>query len=334
MIPTLGPFHILHPGYNAVTLLELVKAHQPSQILLASYSPDELTRGQWRDNNELSFFHVLPWAQSTGVPVAALDELSHLKSEADKFREVLGQYPKGQQALAQAADYEAILGAILTTPETPEDFASEATLEALNTYLNGYINLFGEGPATGFRKQRLEGVASRVEARPELSRRSQASRAESLVILVDLLDYRLLLELLPPATRYLPPAHSFSEAERQRSLLDRAWRLEESDDWGALLHQLQEVEGPEAMYCAAQIYLAAGQAEDAFNLLEQLVHTDFQYPEYLPGYALARYGQLADVMGQRDKALRAYAAVLALSWVPQEAKEIALAGHKTPFRLG
>ncbi|MER3483896.1 MAG: hypothetical protein C4332_12815, partial [Meiothermus sp.] len=95
-----------------------------------------------------------------------------------------------------------------------------------------------------------------------------------------------------------------------------------------------EVEGPEAQYCAAQIYLAAGQPQDALELLESLTHSDFSFPEYLPGYTLARYGQLADIMNQRDKALRAYQAVLALSWAPQEAREIALAGQRTPFRLG
>lgn len=324
LLPTLGPFHILHPRYNAVTVLELLKAHSPSEILLASYGPAELHSGQWRDHNELSFFHVLPWAQRAGLSVEALDTLSHLRDEAQAFRQVLGQYPQGQQALARAADLEAHLSQILTSPKTPHDFAIQATLQALQEYTLGYARLFGEGPATGFRRERMEQIAEGLKLKAE----GQGQVA----VLVDLLDYPFLKALLPSTE--LPQASTSSEAERQRSVLDRAWRLEESDDWALLLGQLQEVEGPEAMYCAAQIYLAAGQPEDAFALLEQLVHTDFQYPEYLPGYALARYGQLADALGQRDKALRAYAAVLALSWVPQEAKEIALAGHRTPFRLG
>lgn len=321
LLPTLGPFHILHPRYNAVTVLELLKAYQPSQILLASYGPAELESGRWRDHNELSFFHVLPWAQSS-VGVEALDTLTHLRDEAEAFRQVLGQYPKGQEALARASDLEASLSQVLSTPKTPADFASETTLQALRAYTEGYARLFGEGPATGFRLKRMQEVAGsgKLEARGQVA------------VLVDLLDYPFLQALLPEAQ--LPQANSSSEAERERSVLDRAWRLEESDDWALLLNQLQEVEGPEAMYCAAQIYLAAGQPEDALALLEQLVHTDFQYPEYLPGYALARYGQLADALGQRDKALRAYAAVLALAWVPQEAREIALAGHRTPFKLG
>jgi len=324
LLPTLGPFHILHPRYNAVSVLELVRQHRPERILLASYSPEDLHLGTWRDGNELSFFHVLPWAQRTGVAVEALDESAPLKAEVERFREALAQFPKGKAVLEAAQPLETRLQTLLTTPKTPRDFFAEETLVALRGYLGGYAQHFGEGPATGFRRERMERVASNV--------RRQTSNAENLVVLVDLLDYAVLQELLPNPHPPIPDTPN--EAERQRSVLDRAWRLEESDDWGALLAQLGEVEGPEAQYCAAQIYLAAGQPQDALELLESLTHSDFSFPEYLPGYTLARYGQLADIMDQRDKALRAYQAVLALSWAPQEAREIALAGQRTPFRLG
>ncbi|MCS7067527.1 MAG: hypothetical protein N2Z75_03210 [Meiothermus sp.] len=323
VIPTLGPFHILHPRYNGVTIAELVKAHQPEKIVLASYSPEELAAQSWRDQNEVSFFHVLPWAERAGVAVQALDDQAHLKAEADLFREALGQYPRGQQWLGKVEGLEESLKRLLSTPRTPEDFAQEALLELLRAYHQGYVQAFGEGPATGFRRQRMAQVAERLHG-----------SWGRVAVLVDVLEYPLLLEHLPAGLYQLPGAHTPTELERQRSVLDRAWQLNETDDWAVLLEQLQEVDGPEALYCAAQIYLAAGQAEDAFALLEQLVHSDFQHPAYLPGYTLARYGQLADVMGQRDQALRAYQAVLGLSWVPVEAREIALAGHKTPFRLG
>lgn len=323
VIPTLGPFHILHPRYNGVTVAELAKAHQPEKIFLASYGPEELVAKSWRDQNDISLFHVLPWAESANVAVEALDTQIHHKAEAEQFRQALGQYPKGQQALGQVQALEESLKRFLSSPRTPEDFAQESVLQVLRAYHQGYVQAFGEGPATGFRHMRMQRVAERLSF-------SQGQR----VVLVDLLEYPVLLECLPPGLGQLPGAHTPSEPERQRSVLDRAWQLGESDDWAILLQQLQEVEGPEAMYCAAQIYLAAGQAEDAFELLEQLVHSDFQHPEYLPGYTLARYGQLADLMGQRDKALRAYKAVLGLSWVPQEAKEIALAGQQTPFQPG
>lgn len=321
-IPTLGPFHILHPRYNAVSVLEWVKHHQPSQIVIASYSPEELRAKTWRDANEVSFFHVLPWAQRAKVAVASLDPQAELRHQADVFRGALSQYPKGQTLLQQAAELEAGLQSFLIAPKTPADFFDAHVLKPVQDYLEGYAALFGEGPATGFRQQRMERVVEALQ--------QERNQAKTLV-LVDILDYPVLLSLLPA---HSPALYSPTEAERQRSILDRAWRLEETDDWAALIGQLQEVDGPEAMYCAAQIYLAAGQPEDAFDLLEQLVHTDFQEPEYLPGYTLARYGQLADAVGNRDKALKAYQAALALSWIPQEAKEIALAGQKTPFKLG
>ena len=44
-------------------------------------------------------------------------------------------------------------------------------------------------------------------------------------------------------------------------------------------------------------------------------------------------GQLLDLAGERERALRAYRGVLALSWAPEEARAVALAGLKTPFRL-
>lgn len=322
VIPTLGPFHILHPRYNGVTVVELMRAHQPMKIFLASYSPEELAAQSWRDQNEVSFFHVLPWAERAQVVVEALDDQAHLKVEAELFREALRQYPKGQQILSQVEALEENLRWVLSTPRTPEDFAQEPVLQALRGYHQGHVQAFGEGPATGFRRQRMKEVAERL--------RGFGGRA---AVLVDVLEYPLLLEYLPQEQRQLPGAHTPTEPERQRSVLDRAWQLSDADDWAVLLQQLRDVEGPEALYCAAQIYLAAGQLEDALGLLEELVQTDFQYPAYLPGYALARYGQLADAMGQRDKALRAYRAVLGLSWVPGEAREIALAGQKTPFRL-
>lgn len=323
VIPTLGPFHILHPRYNGVTVTELAKAHQPEKIFLASYGPEELAAKSWRDQNDIPLFHVLPWAESANVSVEALDAEAHLKIEAEQFRQALGQYPKGQQALGQVQALEESLKWLLGNPRTPEDFAQESVVQVLRAYHQGYVQAFGEGPATGFRRMRMQRVAERLSL-------SQGQR----VVLVEVLEYPLLLEHLPPGQYELPEAHAPTELERQRSVLDRAWQLSESDDWAILLQQLQEVEGPEALYCAAQIYLAAGQAKDAFELLEELVHSDFQHPEYLPGYTLARYGQLADLMGQREKALRAYKAVRGLSWVPQEAKEIALAGQQTPFQPG
>jgi tetratricopeptide (TPR) repeat protein len=330
-LPTLGPLHLLHPRYNAQTVLEQVKAVQPEGIFLASYGLPELQAGTWRDGGELSLFHVLPWAEANQIPVVALDEDFRLKAEAEQFRALLGQIPKGKQLLEQLGEYEAKLQALLTQPLTPAELSNPEFVLGLHNYLDGVVELFGEGPATGFRQQRMKGVAGKLKEEKGLVGTTGWSSSGN-VVLVDVLDYPILKNLLP-VPRPLFPIPS-SEPERHRAILDRAWRLEPGDDWAALLNQLQEIDGPEAMYLAAQIYLAAGQTEDAFSLLEQLIHTDFQQPEYLPGYVLARYGQLADALGQRDKALRAYRAVLALSWTPAEAIEVAQAGQRGPLNVG
>ncbi|GEM85445.1 hypothetical protein [Meiothermus granaticius] len=322
LLPTLGPFHLLHPRYNAVSVLEYVRQQAPQQVWLASYGPEELAAGTWRDEGELPLFHLLPWAQAARVPVEALDSRAYLKAEADRFRQALSQFPKGQEILASAAGLEERLQSLLTTPQSPQTLWSPAILAELQAYLTDYRERFGEGPATGFRQERMQALASQLRDRQP---------TEPVVILADLLDYALLRGLLPEAQTPEPQAPS--PAERQRSVLDRAWRLEASDDWGALLAQLAEVGSPEAQYCAAQIYLAAGQPGDALELLEELIHSEFSFPEYLPGYVLARYGQLADLSNQRDKALRAYQAVLALAWAPREAQEIALAGQRAPFKV-
>jgi hypothetical protein len=65
--------------------------------------------------------------------------------------------------------------------------------------------------------------------------------------------------------------------------------------------------------------------------LERALRTDFQEPYYLPGFLLARLGQLYDLAGQRDAALRSYRGVLALSYAPLEAAEAATSGLVEPF---
>ncbi len=329
LIPTLGPLHILHPRYNAVTVLELAKAFRPQALLLASYGAEDLEASTWRNHNELSLFQLLPWAEQSGVAVTALDNLSGQRRQAEEFREALSLYPRGKEILAGIAVLDQNLRTLLTSPITPESWSNTGFLQGLKDYLEGYKKTFGEGPATGFRQERMESVARRIR---ETHTSAHPEKAQSnIAVLVDALDYPYLLGLLPESQA--PAARQPSEEERQRAILDRAWRLQEEDDWAALLSQLQEVPGPEASYLASQVYLAAGQVEDAFNLMEALVHSNFQQPAYLPGYVLSRYGQLADMQGKRDTALKAYQATLALSWAPPEAREAALAGTRSPFGL-
>lgn len=317
LLPSLGPFHILHPRYNAATVLALLDEARPPVLYLASLSEEALREGVWREEDPL-LFHLLPWAEARGVPVVALDAEAHLKGEAEAFREALAQHPLGAPYLErmQALDQE-LLG-LLRTPLTPEVLGGEAFLTRLQALYRAFAAAFGEGPATGFRQRRMAQVA-------------EALRGKEGAVVADLLDYALLAEAFPQA---LPQAHTPTEGERERALLDRAWQLREEDDWAGLLEGLFAIGSPEALYLAAQVYLAAGEWREALALMEEVLRMDFHHPGYLPGYVLARFGQLLDLAGERERALRAYRGALALSWIPEEARAIALAGLRTPFRLG
>ncbi len=311
---------MLHPRYNAATVLAILEEASPQALYLASHGEESLSPGPaWEEDPLL--FHLLPWARRRGLELLPLDGEAHLKAEALAFREALGQFPGGQPYLERMAKLEGELLRLLQEPLTPETLASSSFLEALRAIEEGFVQAFGEGPATGFRAHRMAKVA-------------EALRGKEGGVVVDLLDYPVLLEHLPEAQTlaHLPP-RTPKEAERARALLDRAWQLKEEDDWAKLLEALAEVKTPEALYLAAQIYLAAGAWPEAKELMEELVQMDLDEPAYLPGYALARLGQLRDLAGERERALGAYRGVLALGYAPKEAREIALAGLRSSFRL-
>ena len=297
------------------------RAWQPQEILLASYSAEQLAASVWREANDLPLFHLLPWAEERGLAVRALDEQAALKGEAQVFRRALEQFPQGKPILQQIAQIDAQFQETLLRPLWPAQLTHPERLAEVDRYLNGLTQLLGQGPATGFHQQRLDAVIA------QLAQTDQ----RRLLVLADWMDYPYLLRGLPQAER--PADHTPAVAEEQRAILDRAWRLEATDDLTALLEQLRQVPGPEAQFLASQIYLSVGQTGDALTLLDDLVHQNFQFPAYLPGYVLARYGQLNDIEGRRTQALRAYQAVLALDWAPAEAREMARTGQHTAFRL-
>jgi len=321
VLPGFGPLHLTQPRYNAVSLVRQIELRKPRRVYLASYSPQGLQSKTWRDQHDLAMFFLVPWAEERGVPIVALGERAEsLQAEAERFLEYLGSMPRGEEAKQRFAQADREIVDFLTVPRLPEDLAAEDFLEGLRARLATVRDLAGEGPATGFREQRMADVAARL---------AEMEDSEA-VVLVDVLDYPVLLSYLDGVEG--PAPLEPNEAERARAVMDRAWRLEEDDAWGNLLGQLMELEQAEARFLAAQVYLAAGQAQDALRLMEEVSRGDFSTPEYLPGYLLARLGQLYDLGGQRERAVRAYRGVLALSWVPDEAREVAMAGIRAPFR--
>ena len=319
VLPLLGPLHMLHPRYNARTIVESILKAGVDVVYLASYSKQGLEKKVWRDRNELLLFELAPFVEDGRIRLAAVGENAEsLQHEAELFSEYLSSMPRGEAAKERLIGIERELSEFLKVPRLPSEFAGEDFIGGLERILQKQAEFAGEGPATGFRQQRMVQVAEAL------------SGIENAVVLVDVLDYPALMRRLPDA--HGPWDQEPTKAEMERALLDRAWRLENEEEWGNLLAQLAEIDSAEAGYLASQIYLAAGQSEDALRILEDVSRGDFSRPEYLPGYVLARLGQLYDLVGQRDKALRAYAAVRALSWAPAEVKEIAQAGLRAPFK--
>lgn len=112
LLPSLGPLHILHPRYNAATVLAILEAANPPVVYLASHSEASLAEGTWREEDPL-LFHLLPWAEARGVPVVPVDREAHLKGEAEAFREALAQYPAARPHLERLAAFDRDLSALL-----------------------------------------------------------------------------------------------------------------------------------------------------------------------------------------------------------------------------
>src|SRR5690606_37714388 len=129
-----------------------------------------------------------------------------------------------------------------------------------------------------------------------------------------------------------PPRPDAGEEGRRRALLDVAMRGE-VDDVAALLSSLASLEDAEARYHEANLLLANAHPAEALERLETLLRMDFQEPYFLPGFALARLGQLYDLADRRREALRSYRGVLALSYAPAEALAAARSGLEEQFAL-
>jgi tetratricopeptide (TPR) repeat protein len=240
-------------------------------------------------------------------------------AEAD-FRRYLAQYPGGQTRLREVDAALDDVRAILSTALTLARITGEL-LPRLAAYHHLRERLFQDGPGTGWLRARVAAMAQRLLTLP-YQRVTVLACLDHLPFLSEALAGR--------AELAAPPAITVSEAARERSLLDFAF-LGEVADPVSLLAQLREVGSSEARYHQANLLLAHGHAAEALELLEAASRGDFSRPYFLPGYLLARLGQLYDLTGQRDKAIRAYRAVRALAWAPAEALVAAQEGLQLPF---
>jgi hypothetical protein len=315
--------------YNAQTVLEIMRFLGRPRAILTGSSAAEWSDGSWRDL-ENPLYHALYDDEVELTPVA--EDWSWAILERDQMLEFLNQYPQGKARLRELGPREMALREALSRPMDAPMVYSPELLEVVRAYHGAAEQLLEDGPGTAHRKLRLERLFGRLEN----------AVWDDAVVITPLDDLPALLEFpgaqLPNLEHFKP-----GEASRFRAVVDRAYRLEETDDLDALVHQLLELDGPpdsalgrialEARFAASGVYLAVSDLESARDLLEAVSMGQFDAPAYLPGFVLARLGQVRDLMGERERAVRAYRAALGLSWLPQEARAVAQTGLETPFSM-
>lgn len=320
LLPLLGAWHLRYPSYNAESVLELVRAAEPEVLVLGPLPSGATAAPDWQDTPEVVLpLSVVPWARRRGVRLEpGMAASPDPGAEAD-FRRYTALYPQTRDRLVALDALLRPLDALLPQPLTLRRVWAEV-VPPLAAYQREREAAFGDGPGTDWWRERTEELAARVRALSE-TRVTVLASAEQLPFLQSALEGEVVLT---------PQDAPASERVRERALLDVAFRGDAADP-GRLIAQLRELAGAEARFHEANLLLMHGHLAEALALLEAAANGDFSAPYYLPGYLLARLGQVRDLAGDRSGAVRAYRGVLAFDWVPQEAREAAQAGLVGPF---
>jgi hypothetical protein len=322
LAPLIGPFHLRSPSYNGVSVRDLLAAWRPDLLVTTALSEGELEDPAWQDTPEIALpLAVAPWARRHGIELRVVGEPSPEPNAEEDFRRYLEPFPEMRQRLARLDELKARVGSLLEEPLTAERI-EESLLPALRAFQEAREAEFGDGPASEWLRRRMELVAGRI-LELDAKRVAVLAPADHLPFLADALRAGGAEPSPLPAVARTPEA-------LERSLLDYAFRVDTNDP-ASLLERLRGIAGGEARYHEANLLLASGHGYEALELLERTSRGDFSSPYFLPGYLLARLGQLRDLAGRREDALRAYRGVLALDYAPAESVEAAEAGMKAPF---
>ena len=324
LVPLVGPFHRRFPRYNAVTVREIVAELDPDLVATTALVDGAFEAPDWRDVDEPGLAAVVDWARARKRPAVALGTASPDPTAAHDFVRYLRESGGAEEALAEVDEAERPLVELLEGALDLGRIRDE--LEPLVATLHDRkVARFGDGPGTDWLEERASAAAQRVA--------SLEGERIALLVPIDQLPplRRSLQATLPPGIPLgeapdVPP----SEAARRRALIDAAF-LGRGDDAASLVSALREVEGPEARLAEAETLLRHGHAAEALELLIETTREDFSDPPYLPGWLLARLGQLYDLDDRREEAKKAYRGVLALAWAPAPAREAARAGLERPF---
>lgn len=321
-VPLIGPFHLRSPSYNGVTVRDILLAWRPEALVTTISSAGDPADPSWQDTPEVALpLSVVPWARSAGLALHSVGEPAPEPGAEEDFRRYLEPYPEIRRRLAEVDALLTPVSELLEAPLTMDRIEREL-LPALRAHQEAREAAFEDGPASEWLRARMEAAASRICELPE-QRLALLAPVEHLPFLTEALG-RAGVDLEPP------PRVAQTPEARERSLLDYAFRGDAADP-GALLESLRALSSAEARYHEANVLLASGHGFEALELLERTSRNDFSSPYFLPGYLLARLGQLRDLASKRDSALRAYRGVLALDYAPAEAKEAARSGMEAPF---
>ena len=321
LIPLMGPFHLRFPLYNAVSVKDIVRDVQPDAVATTALEPGAFGTLDWQDTPEIPLpLSVVPWTGRKGKEVyGVLEPSPDPDAEAD-FQRYLSQYEKTRGTVAQLGALLRPLNALLQEGLTLQRIREEV-VPIVREQGEVKEEAFGDGPGTDWLRERVGVMATRILALPH----------ERVAVLASIDHVPFLEDALRDEAELVPPSESEpTEEVRTRSLLDFAFRGDVPEP-GNVIAQLRSVELAEARFHEANLLLANGHTAEALDLLEAASRGDFSEPYYLPGYLLSRLGQLRDLAGERDGALRAYKGVRALAWAPHEALDAAEAGLATPF---
>lgn len=321
IIPLMGALHLHYPLYNTVTVRDMLIASQPEALVLTPLPETAFNTVDWQDTPEVALPHtVVPWAQRHRLPIYLLFEPSPDKDAYPQFMQFAEQYPKLRSKVASVNAHLRPLQPLLNEPLTLPRILSEV-IPLLRRYQHERETALEEGPATDWWRSRMTRMAERIAALPH-DRVTVLASAEHIPFLEDALARQLTLQMPEPVP--------VSEASRIRSLLDFAFKTDVPEP-GNVIAQLREVNTPEARYHEANLLLANGHIIEALGMLREASKTDFAEPYYLPGFLLARLGQLYDLTDDRTSALRCYRGVQALTYAPRAALEAAETGLSAPF---
>jgi tetratricopeptide (TPR) repeat protein len=322
LVPLMGPFHLRYPAYNVVTVRDILAASQPEAIVTTVLQTDDFNTATWQDTLEVALPHtVIPWAKKRKVPVYGVSEKSPDATALEDFKRFATEYPTLKSKMNSVEVLLRPLQTLLESSLTLSRIENEV-IPLLRDYQQEREQVFEDGPATDWLHQRVATMVQKILELP-YERMTVLASAEHIPFLQ--------AELADKVTLEPTPTVEATDESRERSLLDFAFRTDVSEP-GNVIAKLKTIDKAEARYHEANLLVANGHLAEALEVLEKASHSDFSEPYYLPGYLLARLGQLYDLAGKRDAALRTYKGVRALGYAPEGALEAAEAGLHQKFR--